>query len=159
MVWLLVLGLILLCVLLEWNWLDSLNNRQKLNILFKEAKPEELDEEEYMERGYVYIFIRKDLTPQQMIVQSNHATWLGGADLLAPLRVRTGKLPRCNFVVIGVRSEAKLKEVEEEIKQAGFGYTYFIEPDLGNTLTSICTQPLYGKQRLIFSRYKKLGDE
>ena len=107
------------------------------------------------DHGYVYVFVRNDLSYAQKAVQSAHAAveacrWYLDEDL-----------PHPSIIILVVKNEAKLKKVEEEIKnmEGGvFHYEAFREPDMGNEMTAIATGPLYGDQRDMFKRYQLLKE-
>lgn len=93
----------------------------------------------------VYVFIRKDLTHPQQIVQSCHAC-LGlrqnGSD--------------SSVIVIGIEGEGKLYDVITHLKSLDLDYSEFREPDIGNELTAVVSQPIPESQKNIFRKYQLL---
>lgn len=43
-----------------------------------------------------------------------------------------------------------------KLEREGIKYCSFYEPDIGNVLTSIATEPVYGTQRKVFKKLKML---
>lgn len=58
------------------------------------------------------------------------------------------ELKRDHYSVISlvVRNENKLKATIQELLENGISVKVFTEPDLGNTITAICTEPLLEKR-------------
>lgn len=98
---------------------------------------------------YVYIFTRQDMTPEQQLVQSAHATLVLGSKLAGR------DVSELYFAVIGVPDLAGLSSV---IKDLGdIEYVTFYEPDIGNTMTSIATMPIPYRKRGKLLKYSKLS--
>lgn len=104
------------------------------------------------EYRYLYIFVRKDLSYAQTVVQACHAT-------LEATRKFIKDESRYKIVCLGVRNAAKLEKVIEELVQHGLNYIVFSEPDLAWEKTAVATEPLTEIQRVVFSRYKLLQEE
>lgn len=94
----------------------------------------------------VYVFIREDLTHPQQVVQASHA-------VLATERPVTG-VP-C-VIVIGVKNEEKLLDVMPFLDSNKVSYKAFREPDFGNELTAIATEPLTDNDRHLFKKFQLL---
>ena len=99
----------------------------------------------------MYLFVRTDLSFPQQVVQSCHAT-LEVARSLLP-----AELSHPHLVVCGVHSERELLQCLDRLNRAGIAYRAFREPDQGNELTAIGTEPICGKRRKIFKRYRCLS--
>lgn len=63
------------------------------------------------------------------------------------------------MVVVGVKTEAALFRAIEKLNEHGIRCQWFIEPDLGNQVTAIATEPVYGDTRRIFRNYQLLKPE
>lgn len=58
-----------------------------------------------------------------------------------------------NLILLGVDSEQELFRVLGRIQQAGIKHQAFYEPDVGDQLTAIATEPVYGSTRRFFKKY------
>ena len=102
--------------------------------------------------GYVYIMVRKDLTPSQQIVQACHAAYESGLNL--------GEIVNDDpifLIVLQCKDEIELKAIRTYlIKQTEkISVISFNEPDLNNELTAIATGRLYDdKERNIMSKFE-----
>lgn len=91
------------------------------------------------------MFIRKDLTPEQMIVQSCHAC------------LELPKAPKeTHLILLGIRNEAELVKTSQMLDLKNVKHQMFFEPDYSTGFTAIATEPIYGVRRRIFSKYKLL---
>ena len=102
-----------------------------------------------MTKKCVYVFLRKDLDPVQHVVQAAHVCLDLGRKFLLPDE-------RYRIVIFGIRSEAKLKNVIDELLELGIKHLSYLEPDL-MALTALATEPLDEIQGQLFSRYRLLG--
>lgn len=94
---------------------------------------------------YVYVFIRKDIPIENMIVQACHSC----LDL--------AKVPKnTHLVLIGVRNEKAITETSQFLDSKGVKHQMFFEPDFSLGFTSIATEPVYGNSRRKFSKFKLL---
>ena len=93
---------------------------------------------------YVYIITRLDLSIPAQCVQSCHA---------AIEATKAFKQPQetCNLVVCTVADESQLYKWTDKLRTRGIEFATFYEPDIGNQLTAIATEPVYKKQRKVFS--------
>lgn len=90
-------------------------------------------------KQYVYFFTRQDISPEQQLVQTAHvaasnATFFSESIL---------DINRTYFIVLGVKNLEALKASMNILESFSFKYTYFVEPDLNNEITSIAVEPLY----------------
>ena len=100
---------------------------------------------------YVYIFVRQDLSNEQQLVQSAHATLVLGSKL--------GKKydpSELYFAVIGVPRLTSFCQVMKDLKKHGTEYECFYEPDQGNTMTAIATYPIKKEERGNLLEYPRL---
>ena len=89
-------------------------------------------------------------TPQQA-VQSCHAA--------IEAALSFGRLPDHPFVVIcGLESEAKLLNAQSKLTALGIKCHPFREPDIGNQLTAVACEPVYGEQRRAFRSYQLIKE-
>lgn len=94
---------------------------------------------------YIYVFIRKDLTPEQMIVQSCHAC------------LELPKAPKeTHLILLGIRNESELVKTSQMLDSKGIKHQMFFEPDYSTGFTAIATEPCYGARRRTFSKYRLL---
>lgn len=91
---------------------------------------------------YVYILVRRDLTPSQQVVQASHAAMLAARNLIPPESPDTPHL-----VVCGVTDEAALVAEHERLVRSCVPVTPYFEPDFGDAMTAVATGPLVSVQR------------
>lgn len=99
-----------------------------------------------MEPTYTYLFIRKDLTASQKIVQASHAAHNAGQ--------RFGD--HSHMVLFGINDELEMKKAALFLESKGIQFELFYEPDFDTGYTSICTQPLRGEERKPLRRFTLL---
>lgn len=102
-----------------------------------------------VETPYVYVLVRKDLTPEQITVQACHAA-IEAAPLIPP------DLDHPHLVVCGVNSETHLEQAAYRLEKAGIRYRPFREADIDDQLTAIATEPIFGEDRRHFKKYNCL---
>lgn len=61
-----------------------------------------------------------------------------------------------HFVVLEVNDESHLRRVIDKLNLFNIRHKAFIEPDLGNQITSVATEPISGESRKIFKNYSLL---
>jgi hypothetical protein len=66
-------------------------------------------------------------------------------------------LPHPHLVVCAVAGERELFRCLDRLRRLGVAYRAFREPDRGNELTAIGTEPICGDRRLLFKRYRCLS--
>lgn len=98
---------------------------------------------------YVYVLVRRDLSPEQITVQSCHAA-IEAASLIPP------DLEHPHLVVCGVNNETQLEQAAARLEKAEILFREFREADIGDQLTAIATQPIFGEDRRHFKKYKCL---
>jgi hypothetical protein len=99
-----------------------------------------------MERQYMYVFVREDLSPPQQIVQAAHASALIGEQYHA----------NTNIVLFGSSSEDELKHHAQYLESHDIEFEMFYEPDISQ-YTAIATQPLVGVSRKPLRKFKLLN--
>ncbi len=100
---------------------------------------------------YVYIFVRTDLPSPYQIVQACHAAVEAARSLLPQ------HLPHPHLVVCGLPSQRRLFQCMDQLGRRGVSTRPFYEPDLGDELTAVATEPIFGARRRLFRRYRCLG--
>lgn len=99
----------------------------------------------------MYAFVRTDLSGPQIAVQTAHA---------CIETARSGLIPtdseHPHLILFGAKNESELLKIESRLKDTGFDFKSFREPDKNNELTAICTAPIYGQDRQHFRRYQLL---
>jgi hypothetical protein len=95
----------------------------------------------------MYVLVRKDLSVPQRAVQSAHAAIEASRAFLNP----GDEHP--HLVILTVKNEHKLKMISEQLKVK---FRVFIEPDIGNQLTAIATEPISGETRDFFRKFQLL---
>lgn len=96
-----------------------------------------------MSNKYIYLFTRRDLSPQQQIIQTAHAT--------VEMGVHWGRedfndKETPNAVLIGIHSENALLDIKDYLEENKIPNEMFYEPDI-EAYTAIATYPLEGKER------------
>jgi len=82
-------------------------------------------------------------------VQSAHAT------ILATKSFNT--IDEHPFIVLcGVKNEKALYKAANKLSRHGIQFSQFIEPDLGDQLTAIATEPVRGEIRRVFKDFQLL---
>ena len=105
--------------------------------------------------GYTYIFVRQDLSPEQIAVQSAHVTMQMGYEYarkgegtdLANIHSKGSDPRETYFILVGVRNQEALLAVESILTKFDISYERFIEPDIGDQVTAIATYPLNRENR------------
>lgn len=95
--------------------------------------------------------MRSDLSAPQQVVQACHA-----AIEVAKSFLPTGSL-HPHIVVCAVADERQLFQCIDRFRRLEIAYRAFYEPDRGNELTAIGTEPVSGERRQVFKRYRCLS--
>lgn len=96
---------------------------------------------------YIYTFIRKDLPPEQKIVQLGHATWEAGLQFEKPEEV-------ASLILLQADNEPTLVNIAQQLDEKGIEYVMFFEPDV-DAYTAICTRPVHTKnERSFFKKWE-----
>ena len=99
-----------------------------------------------MERQYMYVFVRRDLSPPQQIVQAAHASAMIGDKFHGDT----------NIVLFGSKGEDELLGCADYLNQHDIKYHMFFEPDI-DQYTAIATQPLLGDSRKPMRKFNLLS--
>ena len=94
---------------------------------------------EYLRRRYVYIFVDKNLSYEQQVVQAAHVTMVLGYKLKDE-----EKVDNLYFTVCGADS---ILEIIRKVWSMGYKYVEFKEPDIGNRTTAIALYPINWQDR------------
>jgi hypothetical protein len=96
--------------------------------------------------------VRNDLPHPHQVVQACHAC----------IEATRAFLPSDHehpfLVICGVRDERRLGHCRDRLDRAGIRYRAFFEPDLGNQLTALASEPLRGARRDFFRHCPLLSD-
>lgn len=102
-----------------------------------------------METAYTYLFIRRDLTVAQKIVQGAHAAAKAGHSFG----------DHSHLICFDIKTQDELIKAAQFLESRGIRYEMFYEPDFDTGYTSICTEPLRGDQRKPLRRFSLLQSE
>jgi hypothetical protein len=61
------------------------------------------------------------------------------------------------IIVCGVPDEPALFRCLDRVARLGVRHRAFREPDIGNQLTALATEPVFGARRRCFRKYRLLG--
>lgn len=100
-----------------------------------------------MSTPYTYLFIRKDLSGPQRIVQTAHAAHEAGERFGA----------HSHMALLGIADQHGLIKAANHLDQCGIKYQMFYEPDI-ESYTAIATEPLAGDRRQPLRRYSLLKE-
>ena len=103
-----------------------------------------------LQTPYVYILVREDIAFEQQAVQSTHAAIEAARYLIPP------QIEHPHVIICGVGDEMNLKKEASHLSLFGIKYKPFYEADIDNQLTAIATEPIYGKDRKHFKKFKLL---
>jgi hypothetical protein len=98
----------------------------------------------------LYVFLRRDLAHPHQVVQACHAAIEAARAFLSPPEQHP------SVIVCGVRDERRLYRCLDRLRAAGIRCRPFHEPDLGNELTAVATEPLCGDRRELVSGFPLL---
>jgi hypothetical protein len=96
---------------------------------------------------HTYVFVRTDMPVASQAVQVGHACLEAGAQF-------GRSAADAHLVLLGVPSEAALRDALARLDVEGISYALFFEPDEGLGFTAACTEPLAGEGRRFFRRYR-----
>lgn len=89
------------------------------------------------------------------VVQACHAAYEAGKILVSD----PDELNALHLVVLAVHNETKLRKAAEHLNALGIRHCSFSEPDLGDQMTSIATEPIPQDRCRIFRKYQCLKCE
>lgn len=96
---------------------------------------------------YLYIIVCEDLSKPQQIVQSSHAAIEAARFYLT----KTSKHP--SVIVCGIPSEDYFQGIFQYLEMKNIDFQIFREPDIGNKITAIATQPLNRHRKKAMSKF------
>jgi hypothetical protein len=99
--------------------------------------------------SHFYLFVRYDLSPEQTVIQTNHATFEMAYTLPQSVDLTTPSL-----VLIGVPDKKALHRVMRKLRLHHIEFSAFYEPDNDLGLTAVATVPLDDEQRVVLQQYK-----
>ena len=89
------------------------------------------------------------MSDAQIAVQSCHAC------IEAAHSFKVADLPQHpNVIILQVKNEEKLYRVQDYLSQREIRFESFIEPDIGDQITAIATEPISGDSRQFFKRFQ-----
>lgn len=101
-----------------------------------------------MDKQYIYLFVREDLSKPQQIVQVAHA--------VDEMKNIIGKTNKTSYMVLfGAKDEFNLSVISEYLSTKGIEHEMFYEPDIVSH-TAIATRPLLYTEREAMKRFKLL---
>lgn len=104
-------------------------------------------ENNLIDRKYVYFFVDKTIPIVQYIVQTAHVAYVAGHQLSTVDPYHT------HFVIFETED---IKNDVTFLFKNNIKFRTFNEPDLGNKITAIVTEPLEIKKKLLFQDFKLL---
>lgn len=99
------------------------------------------------EKQYIYVFVRKDLPIEQILVQSSHAAYEAGLHFENHSKIST------SVIVIGVKNKLALQKAFENLKES-LNLVAFNEPSWDLGFTAFATQPLNNEKRHLLKKYQ-----
>lgn len=102
-----------------------------------------------VEHFHVYILVRQDLSFEQQTVQSCHS-------IIEATKAFEQPIKHPSLVICSVKDEFALEQAISYIQSRNINLVEFREPDIGNQLTAIATEPISQEKRRIFSKYPLL---
>lgn len=97
------------------------------------------------------MFVREDLSPEQIAVQSCHAC------IEACKHFELSNLSDHPSVIILAASDTvHLSKIRKHLIDSSVQHVHFYEPDIGNELTALACQPVYGSKRRLFAKFQLL---
>lgn len=105
-----------------------------------------------MNKKFLYVITRKDLTPCQIAVQSIHAAYEVG-------RYSCSKEYHPSVVFLKAKNEEELHEIKSFLNIVSLDFKEFIEPYYNNSLTAIALSPIDENQRDSLRQFKLFRNE
>lgn len=95
---------------------------------------------------WIYVFVRTDIPVANQLVQAAHVCHIAGRDFQHPDNTHMG--------LFKLKDEEKLLKVANKLEDLGIKYSIYLEPDFPKGYTALATEPIYGKTREEFAKYK-----
>lgn len=99
------------------------------------------------EKKYVYIFVRKDISLEQQLVQAAHAALEAGFTFQKPKNTAF-------LVLIAVETQEKLLKTADTLEKQGIKTVLFFEPDDNMGYSAFATEPIDENNRRPFRRFR-----
>lgn len=64
-----------------------------------------------------------------------------------------------SVIILGIKSELKLQGIRKTLMDNGIRHVHFHEPDIGDQLTAIATEPIHGERRKFFRKYQLIKEK
>lgn len=97
-------------------------------------------------KKYVYIFIRKDMSIQQQLVQASHAAHESGLN-------HTQSTQSHSIIALGIDNKEQLEHLYQYFSQQLECYPFY-EPYKDMGLTAFATKPITEEYRGLFKQFK-----
>ena len=107
----------------------------------------------FPDKEYAFIFVRKDISPEQIIVQSNHAS----IELGHRLSAAGLSITNLHIALIGVDNLSALETASDLLRENDFQYVFFLEPDMDDEVTAIASYPIKNSEKRFLRGYDKLS--
>lgn len=101
------------------------------------------------EPEYLFIFVRQDIEPEYQAVQGMHVAYKAG-------RVFESNPNETHFVLVGVPDGQALEEADNLLQSKNLATVIFREPDIGNLVTAIASEPMKAHRKNFLKNYKLL---
>ena len=59
-----------------------------------------------------------------------------------------------SVIILGVKNEVKLHQIRQFLIENDVQHAHFYEPDIGDELTAVATQPIFGERRRLFRKFQ-----
>jgi hypothetical protein len=105
-------------------------------------------------RQYLYIFVRQDMSPEQIVVQTAHATFVAGTRIAKGLTAYNPDY--VHFVVLGVQNHRELVNVYDHLNEQGVGKFAFFEGAMNDDMTAFATGIITQDKRYLFRDFELL---
>lgn len=101
-----------------------------------------------MNKPYVYVLIRQDISLEQQLVQASHAA------LEAGFRFQQPAEDTASLIMLAAKDEHALRQAALDLESEGIDHHMFYEPDFGPMgHSALATRPLYGAERKLMRKY------
>lgn len=100
-----------------------------------------------MNKPYVYVLVRLDISPEQQIVQAGHAALEAGFAFSHPGQT-------ASLIVLEVKDKDELLAASAHLQGCGIEHQLFFEPDFNMGYSAIATRPVFGSERNLFRKWR-----
>lgn len=95
----------------------------------------------------MYIFVRRDISLEQQLVQASHAALEAGFSFQKPQNTAF-------LVLFSVETQEKLLKIADNLEKSGVKSVLFFEPDDNMGYSALATEPISEEKRRIFRRFR-----